>query len=441
MSARRVIGALVLAALPSCGPDSAPATVRSPLQESAQESAESAQTSRQEPASSAQDPAEKPAEPAQPSGQEPQEPQDPSGEPVWTRAARVGVGEAVQGAVAWLVANQNADGSWGSHASSRPYEVLASIPGSQEAFRVATSALCVMALRDAGSKRPEVASAIEKGLDFLLADFDVKRQSGMEHYNVWTFGYALQCFGEEVGRAPDGPRASALRRAGAKIVERLGQYQTLDGGWGYLSLSGVATFQPSDTSMSFTTATILLGAERAQENAIQIPQAMIGRAVDHIRRSRLSDDAFLYGEYLKYRPRMGVNETYGSACRTPLCLLVLDAFGDEVSPETYAKSLENLLVRSADYQKAAVRRPIPHESWYHVSGYFYLYGHAYAAYVLEKLDRKTQQRFWPLLVDAVEYCREPDGSFWDYPLYSYHKPYGTAFALIALARAQRFGLK
>ncbi len=362
-------------------------------------------------------------------------------EQVWPRAPRISVAEALDGGVGWLLENQNADGSWGSHESPRPIEVFASVPGSQEAFRVATSALCVMALRDTTARSEAVARALEKGFDFLLRDFDVKRQSGIEHYNVWTFGYALQCFGEELERDPESPRSGAIRQACAKIVERLGQYQTLDGGWGYLSLSGVATFQPSDTSMSFTTATLLLGCERAKKSGIRLPESMIARAVDHIRRSRLSDDAFLYGEYLKYVPRMGINETYGSACRTPLCLLVLDSFGEKVAPETYAKSLENLLVRAADYQKAAVRRPIPHEAWYHVSGYFYLYGHAYAAYALEKVDRKTQERFWPLLVDAVEYCREPDGSFWDYPLYSYHKPYGTAFALIALARAKRFGLK
>ena len=81
-----------------------------------------------------------------------------------------------------------------------------------------------------------------------------------------------------------------------------------------------------------------------------------------------------------------------------------------------------------------MRRPIPHESWYSISGYFYLYGHAYAAYVLESLPQEQQAPLWPALVDAVMHCRQPDGSFWDYPLYSYHKPYGTAFALIALSR-------
>ena len=40
------------------------------------------------------------------------------------------------------------------------------------------------------------------------------------------------------------------------------------------------------------------------------------------------------------------------------------------------------------------------------------------------------------LAEAVLACRQPDGSFWDYPLYSYHKPYGTAYALIALARVR-----
>jgi hypothetical protein len=358
--------------------------------------------------------------------------------PAWPRPEPVSVKTAVDGAVQWLVGNQNKDGSWGTHESPRPIEVLASIPGSQEAFRVATTALCAMALRDSGQREKPLQAAVERALDFLLADFDVKRQSGMEHYNVWSFGYALQCFGEEIARNPEAPRVPQLRAASAKIVERLGQYQTLDGGWGYLSLDAVPTYQPSDTSMSFTTATMLVGLERARAASVALPQKLVERAVDHVRRSRLSDNAFLYGEYLKYRPRMDINETIGSACRTPLCLLVLEMFGEKIAPETYRKSLENLLVIGRDYQKSGVRRPIPHESWYHISGYFYLYGHAYAAYVLEKLDPAVQARYWPLLVDAVEYCREPDGSFWDYPLYSYHKPYGTAFALIALTRAQRF---
>jgi hypothetical protein len=29
--------------------------------------------------------------------------------------------------------------------------------------------------------------------------------------------------------------------------------------------------------------------------------------------------------------------------------------------------------------------------------------------------------------------QEKDGSWWDYPLYDYHQPYGTGYTLMALA--------
>jgi hypothetical protein len=346
--------------------------------------------------------------------------------------APVDVGRVVDEAVAWMVAHQNADGSWGSHESPRPIEVLASVPGSHEAFRVATTALGVMALRDSG--RPEGAPAAERGLAYLLEHYAVKRMNGLEHYNVWSFGYTLQAFGEVLLAEPEHPRARDLRAACARLVEKVGLYQTLDGGWGYLSLDAVPTFQPSYTSMSFTTATILVGLDRARRAGVEVPGTLVARAVDHLERSRLADGAYLYGEYLKYRPRLGINERKGSACRSPLCHYALALFGEPPAEGAYRKSLEDLLVRYAGFQRIAVRRPIPHESWYSISGYFYLYGHAYAAYVLEELPAAEQEPLWPALVDGVMFCREPDGSFWDYPLYSYHKPYGTALALIALSR-------
>ncbi len=52
------------------------------------------------------------------------------------------------------------------------------------------------------------------------------------------------------------------------------------------------------------------------------------------------------------------------------------------------------------------------------------------------MPEKDRSKFAAGLAEGVLVCRQPDGSFWDYPLYSYHKPYGTAFALIALARAR-----
>jgi hypothetical protein len=361
--------------------------------------------------------------------------QAPTGEAA-AEPAPTDVAAVTRDAVKWLVDNQQPNGSWGTHHSPRPIEVLASVPGSQEAFRVATTALCVTALQECPLAGEDGFRAAEKGIDYLLEAYDVKRMSGLEHYNVWSFGYTLQAFGERLAASPEDPRAPKIRTACRRLVEKLDMYQTLDGGWGYLSISGVPTFQPSDTSMSFTTATILIGIDRAQKSGIEFPEKLIARSVDHVKRSRLGDAAFLYGEYLKFRPRHGINQIKGSACRNPLCHYALDLFGEPPpKDDTYLESVRDLLIRHASFQRAAVRRPIPHEAHYAISGYFYLYGHAYAAYVIEQLPEADQEALWPELVDAVMYCHQPDGSFWDYPLYSYHKPYGTAFALIALTRA------
>jgi len=351
----------------------------------------------------------------------------------------IALDEVIATAVTWLVDNQQADGSWGTHHTARPIEVLASIPGSQEAFRVATTALAVSALQASPLAGHAGREAADRGLDYLLEAYNVKRMSGLEHYNVWSFGYALQAFGERLQQRPNDPRKAEILAACAHLIEKLETYQTLDGGWGYLSINGVPTFQPSDTSMSFTTATIMVGLERVREVGVELPERLTSRAVDHLKRSRLPDGAFLYGEYLKYRPRHLINRRKGSACRNPLCHYALQLFGEQPPTENAVEeSLRDLLVRHAGLQRAALRRPIPHESWYAISGYFYLYGHAYAAVVLADQPEAVQSQLWPAMVESVLVCRQPDGSFWDYPLYSYHKPYGTAFALQALTRAQAY---
>jgi hypothetical protein len=344
------------------------------------------------------------------------------------------VDEAITGAVEWLVANQGETGAWGSHHSPRPIEVFCGVPGGHQAFRVGTTGLCVMALIDSGVESVEVRSAIDRGIGRLLEECVVKRMSGLEHYNVWAFGYSLQCFGEYLARFPDGPRGDEIRKTCEVLVEKVGRYQALDGGWGYLSLDAVPTYQPSFTSMSFTTATILVGLQRVREQGIEVSQKLIDRAIASLDSCKTPLGTFTYGPMWNRTPTSGANHPKGAACRAPACLYSIDLFRDDVEQEEYAASLQDLLVKYKRFQIVGLRRPIPHESWYQISGYFYLYGHAYAGYVLELLDEREQRRFSPAMAEAVLHTQQPDGSFWDYPLYSYHKPYGTAYALIALTR-------
>ena len=346
---------------------------------------------------------------------------------------KVDLQTALQGGVDWLLANQAKDGTWGSHHSPRPIEVLCDVPGSHQSFRVATTSLCVMALEQSRVKTPEVKQAISRGIDALLAQHDVKRPSGLEHYTTWGLGYGLQAFGEHLKAHPDDPRKKQIHAACKTMVQRLKKHQCLDGGWGYLSLDEVPTFQPSFTSMSFTTATMLIGLSRAMEVGVEVPEEMVKRAVASIARCETRAKAFTYGEIWRMNPLGSVNNIKGAACRGPGNMEAMALFGKEWSDGRWSHALHALLVEHTRFQIAGIRRPIPHESHYGVSGYFYLFGHYYASLAMKRLPEAKRKRFEPELLKAVLLCREPDGSFWDYPLYSYHKPYGTAYAIMALA--------
>jgi hypothetical protein len=364
-------------------------------------------------------------------GQEQQPTSEPEAASVSLREL---VDEGIQGATQWLLENQQKSGAWGSHHSPRPIEVLADIPGSHDAFRVATTGLAVTSLLDSPVRSDQIDNAIDHAIDHIMGNWNVRRVDGMEHYNVWTFGYLLEAIGKLLQVRPDHSQAGDLRQIGDALIEKLLRYQDLDGGWGYLSLAGVKTYKPSFTSMSFTTATILIGLHEAKKAGLEIPERMLSRALKQVDSCRTPLGSYTYGKLWNRSPARGINDAKGGACRTPLCDFALERFGHEVDDRKHITSLNNLLIKHARFQKLSLKRPIPHESWYAISGYFYLYGHAYAAYVLDELPLKERERLAPPLAEAVLHCRQPDGSFWDYPLYSYHKPYGTAFALIALTR-------
>ena len=363
------------------------------------------------------------------------------GSPCWAQAIpylqdplRLEVRSAAEAATQWLVDNQREDGGWGSHHSPRPIEIFASAPGSHDAFRVATTGLAVSALLDSSFGGEARALAVQRGIDHLIEHYGVRRQSGIEHYNVWAFGFTLQALGECLLKGASPEKEGPVRKACRSLVERLAGYQSIDGGWGYLSLQGYRTHPPAASSMSFTTATILVGLARVQDAGIEVPEALIDRALASLRRCRMPMGPYSYGELWNRSPQSLINGPAGAACRTPACQLALLLHGQAVVDSDRNRSLADLLVRYSDLQRAGLRRPIPHESWCQISGYFYLYGHAYAAYLLDHSPPGLRRRHAPALAGAVLACAQPDGSFWDYPLYSYHKPYGTAFALVTLTR-------
>ena len=85
------------------------------------------------------------------------------------------------------------------------------------------------------------------------------------------------------------------------------------------------------------------------------------------------------------------------------------------------------------------KRPVPHEAWFQVAGYFYYYGHYYAALCIEQLPAEERAPFQAGIARVVLDNQDGDGSWWDFPFYDYHQPYGTAFALMTLGRCRSEG--
>ena len=80
------------------------------------------------------------------------------------------------------------------------------------------------------------------------------------------------------------------------------------------------------------------------------------------------------------------------------------------------------------------RRPLPSLSYRRVEHAEILEGHQGGAGLASPFDDDALPGGG--LIEEALATRHPDGSFWDYPLYSYHKPYGTAYALMALLRVE-----
>ena len=127
-----------------------------------------------------------------------------------------------------------------------------------------------------------------------------------------------------------------------------------------------------------------------------------------------------------------VNRPGGSLGRSQACNLAMRLWGDRaVTDEVMETWLDRLFARNL-WLDIGRKRPIPHESWFQVAGYFFYFGHYYAALCIEQLPAKERRPFQDQLAHVLLRLQEKDGSWWDFPLFDYHQQYGTAFALMSL---------
>ena len=347
---------------------------------------------------------------------------------------------AIQRGVDFLLKRQNPNGSWGSPYTLRPVEVFAPVPGAHHAFRAGTTGLCVAALVEAGPGRADVASALDRAEAWMLRELpNLRRATPDAIYNNWGHAYSIQALVRLLSRPGlDEARKEKLRQLVRQQIEMLQRYEFLDGGWAYYDFAA-HTQKPSGSTISFVTATVLVALHEAKQAGFDIPEPIVQRGTASILRQRKPDFSYLYGEYLKYAPMHPVNRPAGSLGRSQVCNLAMRLWGDsEVTDEVVRLWLDRLFARNL-WLDMGRKRPIPHESHFAIAGYFFYYGHYYAARCIELLPPEQRTAYQSHLAHVLLRLQEKDGSWWDFPLYDYHQQYGTAFALMSLVRCLSAG--
>jgi hypothetical protein len=339
--------------------------------------------------------------------------------------------------IQFLLSSQNQDGSWGSATQTKDLNIYAPVPGAHHAFRSAVTALCVAALVDMNRDNQEVRSSIDRGEKWLLDQLPkLRRATGDALYNVWGHAYGIEALVRLYHyRAGDGEKQKRIVEEIDRQVELLGRYETTKGGWGYYDFH-MHMQKPTADPTSFTTATVLYAFHQAQGIGVKIPDSLIKRGLEVIKRQQRPDLAYLYAEDFRTNPGREINKPGGSVGRSQACNLALRLYGDSsVTDKAMVAWAKRLYARNL-WLDIGRKRPVPHESWFLVAGYFFYYGHYYAALGIEHLPEDSRDGIRHQLAHVLLKLQEKDGSWWDYPLYSYHQPYGTAFALMSLSRCR-----
>lgn len=343
--------------------------------------------------------------------------------------------ETIAKGVNYLLASQRKDGAWGGPQWTGGVD-NDPVPGSFRSFDIAVTAMCLEALLDV-QQSEELTATNERAYQFLIEKTnDIRRAGAGDLPHIWAHCYCIQTFSKMHGLTDDDERKKELVDAIQHHMSRLDRWQSIHGGWFYYG-SGMS--KPINPSCSFLNASVLVALYRAKEIGIDCDPEMLRLSLRATKAMRKPDSSFLYSMKIPSDMQGAVqpiNRPAGSLGRSQACNIALRLWEDErITDEVIEVWLDRLITRHG-WLDMGRKRPIPHESHAQVAGYFYYFGVYYGTVNIEALPTEKQSFYQHHLARLIIDRQEKDGSWFDYPLYSYHKPYGTAFALLGLQRCR-----
>jgi len=344
------------------------------------------------------------------------------------------VREAIDKGVDFLLDSQRDDGSWGGVKNATFTSGFAN-PATYHCWTVGTTGLATLALMEVGGDDAKVRAAIERGLEFLIANADLKRPAEWDVDNNWGLVYGLNTLARALRdpRFEESPVREKIREGAMTMLEGLYKYQSPRGGWGYYA-NPSAAWRP-DWATSFMTAVGVIALLEAREAGLPVDDKVLRAGVRAILRCRQPNGAYLYSVDAAPRHlRMeSINQVKGSLGRIQVCNYALLRAGEEIPPEDLQRGVEEFF-RHHKFLHVARNKPIPHEAYYANAAYFYLFGHYYAAHAISELPEGASAQWKKKLREPLLESQQKDGSIWDFWIAGTTKPYGTSFGIMALAR-------
>jgi hypothetical protein len=352
------------------------------------------------------------------------------------QVTKAAVESSIRRGVDYLVGKQNPDGSFGGPQRTKGLNIYAPLPGAHDAFLAGASGLALAGLVDAQDPRPEVKKSIELAEKWAFDKLpQLRRADTTTTYNAWGHAYGLRAITRLYQSAANDPaRQSSLKNLAQQQIELANRYEDLNGGWGYLDIyDGLHTQKPSGITTSFTSATMLLAMKEAEKTmGVKLDQKIITSTLASIRLQQFPDFTYAYSHGHHLAPQGEINRRNGSLARSQACNAALRAFDDPKMTSEVLSTWGDNFIEFEPWLDHGRKKPVPHESTFKISGYFYFYGVYYFTESAKHLPIEKQRDLAKKLARIILTRQEKDGSWWDYPLYDYHQPYGTGYCLMAL---------
>ncbi len=346
------------------------------------------------------------------------------------------IDSAITKGVDFLTEDQNQNGSWGSATRTKGLNIYAPLPGAHHAFRAGASGLALSGLIDAKDPRPKAQAAISKASEWASEHLPkLRRADPTTTYNVWGHAYGTRALSRLYASTGDEAQRAHWKKLAQEQVDLANRYVDINGGWGYLDLfDEIQTQKPSGLPTAFTTATMLLAMDEARDSmGVTLCEKVVASSVKSIRMQRTPDFAYVYSFPHRRAPRGDINRPAGSLARSQVCNAALRQFGDETVTDEIINDWAERFIEREGFMRNTRKRPVPHEGPFKLAGYFYYYGCFYFTESVKLLPKDQQPKHARAIAQTILPLQETDGSWWDYPLYDYHQPYGTGYALMTLA--------